>query len=241
MKRLLLILVLLSLAPGLHAQQADSAALVVDHYLQRLNTQALHPDSVLLIESRIYTLGQPDTLLMLRWHQEPQMDRVELWQNGRLGLGCASDGKVHQVYNAQRQAWRLASHDNYLDLFIPYDFRGPLYKWRTLGRTLSYQGLVDYDGHACHRVLVRGRGMRDRYYYFTANDGMLFFIDEQSTSLDEMPESAPQVYWRAISEYIPFGASILVRLEGYQNSEGITLIEHTYRYLPSDPTLFQPK
>ena len=75
MKRPLLIALLLmplALQAQNHQYIPDTAALVVDRYLDMLNHDHLPSDSMLVIETDIYIYGLPDTLRMKRWFAPPE-------------------------------------------------------------------------------------------------------------------------------------------------------------------------
>ena len=238
MKRTLLLILLLTGAIAAHSQ-TDSANIVVDNYLRLLNFEGLRTDSTLYIESRIFTPGMGDTLVMKRWHQAPNLDRLEMWPGCKLAMGCFFNGKgVCQKYNAQRRKWALINYESFLNLQTPYDFRGPLYHYRMQGAELTYMGLMRYEGQECHRVLVKMPGHYDRYYLFECRTKLLFLIDELPTHHEDHKMSAKPVEWRAVHEYQPFGESLLPSLESYLHEEGHTVISHTYRYIAYDPALF---
>lgn len=238
MKRIILILCLLAAGFGLHAQ-VDSARIVVDSYLKVLNYEQLRSDSMLYIESKIFTAGQPDTILLYRWHADPNMDRMELWLNGKQELGFLSNGKgIDLRYWPNRKRWALMPHESYLDMLMAYDFHSPLYNYGTTGVEMEYMGVIDFQGHPCYRLLVRCPQRYDRYYLFDKSNNLLFFLKELETSMEKLSEDSPRVDWRAVHEYMPFSGSLLVSEESYQNQEGITIMRHKYKYLPIDKTLF---
>ena len=240
MKRTHTFLLLVAAAALTQAQESDTARRIVDRYLARLNYEALRSDSMLYVESRIFAPNSTDTVVMRRWHQEPNIDRVELWQGGQLGKGMFTNGKgICMEYNAQRRKWALISHETFLSQQMPYDFRSPLYKYHINGLELTYMGVLTYKGIPCQRVLVHTPNRYDRYYLFEAESGLLFLIDELETVADGKASEATHVDWRAVHEYQPFGQSLLPSIESYQDRQGITIIKHTFQYLPYDSSLFE--
>jgi len=238
MKRIILALCLLFASVSLHAQ-TDSARIVVDSYLKILNYENLRSDSMLYIESKIFTAGQRDTLLLYRWHAAPNKERMELWLNGKQEMGFMSNGQgVDLKYWSTRRKWALTSHESYLDMQMAYDFHGPLYNYANTGVEMEYMGIVDFQGHPCYRILVRCPQRYDRYYLFDKSNNLMFFLKELETSLEKLTEDAVKVDWRAVQEYMPFSGSLLVSEESYQNQEGITIMRHEYKYLPIDDSLF---
>lgn len=245
MKRFLPFLILILLAAdNVRGQETDSAAWVVNRYMQLLNYDALnHPDSMLYIESKVFNRDIPgDTLVMKRWFAYPNTDRIELWVKDKCTMGLLRDGKKNFYrLHPERKVWTAIDRSAYLDYQSSYDFHGPLYHWDMNGMELSYKGIVKINNQEAYSVFVRSPFGWDRYYLFEKESGLLFLVNVMETSLnpeDAFINKALKLDWRMTHEYIPLGQSLLPSAESYQNREGITIIKHTYSYLPIDRKLF---
>ena len=95
-----------------------------------------------------------------------------------------------------------------------------------------------YNSNKVYRILVTDPSRYDRYYMFEKESGLLFLIKELETQGDDVMTSDIHVDWRAYHEYMPFGRSILPSVESYQKGPSITIIHHSYSYLPVDTTIF---
>lgn len=243
MKKLLLCLLL---GVGCHiaiAQQTaaiDSATMVVDRFLKILNYEAIRNDSILYVESTITTRNDTgDTLWMRRWFLWPNLNRTELWHEGVLKFGLVSNGHGrYRRFDPDKRIWKDAQEFSYVDQAMAYDYRGPLYRWNMNGLELIYQGEWNYNSNKVYRILIKDPSRYDRYYMFEKESGLLFLIKELETQGDDVMTSDIHVDWRAYHEYMPFGRSILPSVESYQKGPSITIIHHSYSYLPVDTTIF---
>lgn len=227
-------------ASAQNTASTDSAALVVNRYLRLLNFESLRTDSILYIESYIINRSDlTDTTFMRRWHVEPNQDRVELWHGGELGYGLVTDGKqLFKKYNAKKKVWETISASKYFDDAPAYDFHGPLYRWKTDGLEMHYQGEWNYNGNTAYRILIQSPTRYDRYYMFEKESGLLFLIDELSTHSENMDPNAPHVDWRACHEFTPLGRCLFPSIESYQYNGAVTIIYHHFKYLPLNPERF---
>lgn len=226
----------------LHAQQTpvDSAQIVIDRYLGLLNFDEMKTDSMLYIETIIVGRNHPnDTTVMKRWFVAPNQYRVEIWMRNALGYGLVTDGRnVFRKYNFKKEYWENISASDYYDDAPAYDFHGPLYRWKTDGGNVEYQGEWNYNGHPAYRIFVQSPIRYDRNYLFEKESGLLFLVHEFSTHAETMTEG-PHVDWRAVHEYQPFGRCLFPSVESYQYKEEIVFQYHTYKYLPINLELFQ--
>lgn len=241
MKRILSLLPLLLAAVTAFSQQKDSASLIVQRYFDVVHFGNVYPDSMLYIESKIFDRDEPgDTLILRRWHIEPKSNRVELWHKGELGIGLIGNSTgIYSQYNADHKEWSLVTEETFLDAYAAYDYHGPLWNWRHNGIELFYSGKVDFKGNPAYRIFVTDPVRYDRYYIFEKQTGLLFLIHELDGHHPDMTTNNPKVDWRAIHEYTPVGRSYFPSVESYQSQEHITIINHTYKYLPIDEEIFK--
>ncbi len=247
MKKLTILLFALSTLTVLRAQNhqyiMDSAAFVVDRYLSVLNFEGVRSDSMLYIETYIYNRSNPhDTLVMKRWHVEPQYNRVEIWHHDELQQGYYTNCyDKYREYDAEVGRWTSITTSDYYDIFTAYDFRGPLYHWRSNGVELTYSGIWNYNGHEAYRVMAKAPHRFDRYYLFEKENGLLFLIDETDTPGHDMAtkKDSKHTDWRAIHEFQPLGNVLFPSIESYQYEKEITLMFHHYKYLPINMDLFE--
>ena len=73
-------LALLALAPLAATGQKDTAAAIVDRYVELLGYTRLPQDSMLTMVTTVTSPGTADTFVMKRWFVPPLMMRVEVWQ-----------------------------------------------------------------------------------------------------------------------------------------------------------------
>ena len=243
MKKLILCLIFAAGCYAAAAQQpadTDSATMVVERYLKILNYEAIRNDSILYVESFITNRNDPsDTLQMRRWFMWPNLNRTELWHHGVMKFGLVSNGHGrYRRFDADKRVWKDAQEFSYLDQAMAYDYRGPLYRWDMNGLELIYQGEWNYNSNKVYRILVKDPARFDRYYMFEKESGLLFLIKELETHGDDVVTSDIHVDWRAYHEYQPFGHSLLPSAESYQKGASITIIHHSYRYLPADTSIF---
>lgn len=246
MRKTVLITLLLLLAGGLHAQNhqyiADSAEIVVNRYLRLLNYDALRQDSMLYIETVIYSRSNPhDTIMMRRWHVAPYKYRTEIWHGDTLTTGLVCDAEsVFLEYDRWSKHWDDVGVTWYYDHAKAYDFHEPLFNWKSEGCKLTYKGVWKFQGENVYRILVESPLRYDRYYLFEKNSGLLFLIDEttgHSPSFDTV--NNVHVDWRAYHEYQPLGTAVFPSIESYQYDDDITFMFHKMCYLPINEELFK--
>lgn len=223
-----------------HQYVEDTAARIINRYLRMLNYEALRGDSILYIKSAIVQRDFPsDTTWMLRWVQGNKF-RVEVWAADTVQVGLLTDGVHFQEYNTIAKIWQPMSSFDYYDDAIPYDYRGPLYNWRTLGRTAQYAGEYTFQGHPVDRVFVSGPFVYDRYYLFEKESGILFMYTESETMDGEQrSDLSNHVEWRAYHEYTPLGMSLFPSVSSYLSQGSLVVIHDTVSYLPPKEVIFQ--
>ena len=216
-------------------QAADSGSIVVDRHYAIVNVDNIPADSMLYIESFSVDAHVPtDTVFMRRWFAAANLARVEVTYHGHPVAGMQSDGKtLFRTLDTARRAWEGLPADRYHIDISGYDFRGPLYRWRTDGSELYYQGEWEFEGHRVRRVFVMSPNRYDRNYLFEKESGLLFFVDERDTHSDNMATGdGEHVRWRAYHEYTPLGTSLYVSQESFMKDNVVTVTYHTYRLLP---------
>lgn len=240
-KKTLLVLLVLAMAWTGHAQNhlyvADSAKMVLDHYLSLLNYGIISNDSTLYIESVVVSPQHPgDTTFMRRWFAMPNYYRTEVWRHDSLQTAYTSDGYLHfRTYDKGRQMWQDILANKYYDQCEGYDFHGPLYRWQTDGVDISYAGTWTFRGHPVYRLYAKDARRFYRYYLFEKETGLLFYIDEQEEhDADSRPADSLHVQWRAYNEYTPLGKQLFVSAESYLHDDQLTIIYHKYKYLKRD-------
>lgn len=243
MKNLLIALTLTMLSAFAWAQNhqwiPDTAVLVVDRYLKILNYDNMPSDSMLYIETIIVDRDNPkDTTLMKRWFVMHQKMRGEIYVNGVRQKALRTNGKdLFREFKNGR--WRAIDPANFYTKLAEYDFRGPLYNWRTQGVELEYKGSWMYNGNEVYRVLVHDPFRYDRYYLFDKQSGLLFMIDELPIDpTTTKSDAVPNVDWRAIHEYYPIHMMFIPSEESYQIDGNITLMHSTMKMIPIDERLF---
>lgn len=224
-----------------HQYKVDTAAEVVGNYVKMLNYDAIRSDSVLFLQSKIFNRNQDgDTLVMLRWFRSPMSHRVEIWHGDTLQLAMYTDGKNHfRRFSIDSTGWQDISPDFYYDFAMAYDFREPLYFWKTNGSTLYYKGVWKYNGHEAHRILVKTPQRYDRYYLFEKESGLLFLIDETDRHDPDIPVvDGRNTSWRGYHEYQPFDKSLFPSSESYVFDGVLTIISTTVDYIPLNDDFF---
>lgn len=218
----------------------DTAQYVVDRYLRLQAIDELPEDSLLVLETTV-TMGG-DTTLMRRWYQPHGMMRVELFHGGERYDGFITNGdKRHRRYSRRSGSWDATSADDITDLLRGYDFRGPLYRWREKGATLTWNGTTVVDGHTLQVVKVVCPKMFDRYYLFDISTGLLTLIYETDREDDIPTEISPgssHIEWKILHEYLPVGPALLPSLESFMRSGTLTVLSTTMHLEPRNDELF---
>ena len=223
------------------ATNSDTAKAIVERFLKALNYEALPADSILYIESSIFDFhDRSDTLVMKRWFMPPHNHRVELWSHGQIQLGYLTDGVDNaRRYDTVDRVWRKITLADYYDRGSAYDFRTPLYNWRTNGTELQYLGEKEIQGVKVYEVHAETPGMHIREYLFERENGLLFFVIEHPEIFGgEVDPLHRNVDWRAFTDYIHIGQSLLPYTESYRRDGRVTVINHRYAVLKKDKQKF---
>ncbi len=224
------------------ATNADTAKAIVDRYLTLMNYEGLPADSMLYIESSIYDFhDRSDTLVMKRWFLPPHNHRVELWVKGELQLGYLTNGIDNaRRYDTIKQVWQKITVPDYYDKGAAYDFHSPLYKWRANGTEMQYLGEKELYGVKVYEVHVETPGMHVREYLFEKENGLLFFVIEHPEVFggDVDPRNT-HVDWRAFTDYIHIGSSLLPYTESYRRNGHVTVINHRYAFVKKEKKKFE--
>ena len=147
---------LMALVPLTALGQKDTAEAIVDRYVELMGYHRLPQDSTLAMVTTITTTGSTDTFVMKRWFAPPLMMRVEVWLGDTLQTGLCTNGKDrYRVYYPSKGRWETVEDYIYYHKVQNYDFRGPLYNWRSNGMTLQYKGITKAKGnHELQTVTV---------------------------------------------------------------------------------------
>ncbi len=239
LKRTLALLALLATGLTTNGQTVDTAAQIVDHYVELLGNDRWPADSLLVMTTVITSPGSTDTFVMKRWFMPPQMQRVEVRLGKTLQTGFCSNGKdIFRMYRYRWRQWRDTSSLAYYENFIGYDFRGPLYNWRAQGAELTYKGLSSVLGHnEMKSVKVVVPRQYARYYFFEPS-GLMSVVVETDEISEEPPHKVPHTEWKFIHEYLPVGNSLLPSKESFMRDGKLTVMETTAHFEPADHTIF---
>lgn len=244
MKQKHILAALLLMAGGLagHGQSIDTAAMIVDRYLDIMGTSRWGSDSVLAMETVITTIGTQDTFVMKRWYLAPNMNRVELWHGKTLQEGLCSNGKDrYRVFRPKVGYWVDVPAYNFYERLSPYDFRGPLHGWRAKGATATYLGMTKAMGQVdMESVKIEEPAMYTRIYFFEPS-GLLSVIvetDELDTA-SYNPNEASHIEWKILHEYMPVnGDHLLPKQESFMRDGQLTVLETTARMEERNTLIF---
>ena len=218
------------------------AASIINNYLALINFEHLLTDSVLHVKSSVVERSHSeDTITIQRWYGKQGMNRIEMWQKGRLKDAYYSDGKkIYRRFSDTYRQWRNMSQLSYSDLTISLDIRGALYQWRSKGSEVYYQGKYTYNDHPVWRVFVTSPSVYDRNYFFESETGLLFLVTEENHIYgnEEPAANAKLVDWRAWHEFTPFHGCLLPTMESYQVDNQLFIIHHQFELLPSNNSYF---
>lgn len=240
MRRLFALLVLLSLAPFSRGQAVDTAAQIVDRYLEMLGNDRWPADSLLVMETVITSPGSADTFMMKRWFLPPQMMRVEVWLNDTLQTGLCSNGSDrYRKYVPSLGRWEDVASIHFYARLMGYDFRGPLYGWRTQGAVLTYKGpatVLGREGLQAVKVEVPERFAR---YYFFEPSGLMAMVVE-TEELDDLHRDIDRTHidWKFVHEYQQVGRSMLPKQESFLRDGKLTVLETTAHFKPRNTLIF---
>ena len=226
MKRIALIIALL-LPLALHAKSDSTAAAIVDRYLSLLNVDALPHDSMLVITTTVTSPGSTDTFTMKRLYAWPQMFRVDVFDAGgkRLTGLCGNGTTRHRSYDTLRGWWRELTKETFYYKLSSFDFRGPLYNWRSQGVDLEYQGKTTVKGEQLDVVKVSGPTVYTRMYMFQDNGMLALIIDSDKVEADDAPYSDTHIEWKCIHEYQHIGETLLPSLESFARDNRLTVLQ----------------
>lgn len=230
MKRLLttLSLCLLAALPhGIHAQADSASARIVDRYLGILNIDALPQDSLLVLTTTITTSGSDDTVVMQRLFQPPQMFRVDVRDSRGLQTGLCSNGKDRfRAYSEINGWWGDITPESFHRRLTGFDFRGPLYNWRSTNPVMTYLGKVTVEQRNVQldAVRVEVEGNYTRIYMFEES-GLLSVIVEQDNSIDpKRVLEDTHIQWKCEHEYDKVGPTVLPSLESFMRDGRLTVL-----------------
>ncbi|MBR1784473.1 MAG: hypothetical protein IJ760_03420 [Bacteroidales bacterium] len=241
MRRLLLVLLL---AAALPVRSQDTAATVVGRYLAALNHDAIHADSLLVINTSIRVRGSDDTLLMRRYCQAGGMVRVEVWRGDTLTDGFCTNGSTrHRQFFYLLDRWEDVPPHDFALAMQPYDFRGPLYQWEHLGVRLSYRGVVTIDGKQFQVVRADQKMRYQRFYYFDPDSGLLSLVIERGSRPEDdrmTPDELlqPPIAYKCEHEYMSVGGMLIPSLESFQRGGVVTILHSEAHLAPRDNLLF---
>ena len=241
MKKTTLSAVLLLLSFGIHAQQHDTAALVVDSYLSILNYDALPADSTLVLHTTISYHGQPDTFYMTRYYTQKGMMRVEVRnQQGDMLTGLCTNGKDrYRQYSRQLGWWEDQEPDEFEVTLQGYDFRGPLYNWRNRGIRLTYNGTSEVEGHILQVVIAEQKNHFMRYYMFDTENHLLNLVFEKDSMMEGSTlRGGIPIDWKVIHEYLPVRESLIVSEESFLRTGLYTIMKSSATLEKRNPLLF---
>lgn len=220
----------------------DTAQYIVDQYLRLLAFDELPEDSLLVLETTVILQGSADTLVIRRWYQPGERFRYEIWHDGKLLKGYLTNGdKRHRHYNRYDDTWTAATKEEVERDLRAYDFRGPLYRWREKGATLTWNGTTTLMDHTLQVVKVSCPDFFDRYYMFDPLNGLLTFIFESDKMMGEAVNTADfpsHIEWKSIHEYQPVGSSLIPSLESFMRNGNLTVLATTVHLEPTDGTFF---
>ncbi len=240
MRRIVAITLLLAAATLTRGQAVDTAARIVDRYLEMLGNDRWPADSLLVMETLVTSPGTADTFVMKRWYATPQMMRVEVWLNDTLQMGlCTNGSNRYRKYVHSLGYWVDVSSIHFYDRLIGYDFRGPLYGWRTQGAVLTYKGpatVLGKEGLQAVRVDVPERYAR---YYFFEPSGLMSMVVE-TTELGDLYQDTEMSHidWKFVHEYQQVGSSLLPKQESFLRDGKLTVMETAAHFEKRNTLIF---
>jgi len=241
MKRTAIITLLLALLPlAAVAQKIDTAAAIVDRYLELLGADRLPQDSMLTLVTTITSPGSQDTFIMKRWYMAPHMMRVEVWHGKKLQTGLCTNGKNRfRVYRPKLGYWEEKYDYAFYEDMDNYDFRGPLYNWRAKGLTLRYKGITLAKGdHELQTVIVEGPRIFTRHYMFEPTGLLSVIIETDELDTTEYKYNGePHTQWKIEHEYMQVGPNSILPKEESFLRDGVLTIMRTEAKLERKQTL----
>ena len=226
---------------GTAMAQSDSVAThIVDRYLDILNINALPQDSMLVLTTTVTRPGGSDTVTMRRLFQPPQMFRVDVYGKAGLQYGLYSNGKERFRQYGVGKGWDVVPPEYFYLKLNGYDFRGPLYGWRSKNLMMSYQGKVDVQGSDTRldAVRVAVEGMYTRIYMFEES-GLLSVIVELDEGADkERLKEYSHIEWKCEHEYGEIGNSVLPVVESFMRRGELTVMRTDMHFEKRNDALF---
>jgi hypothetical protein len=242
MKHKLILIALLALMPLVSTAQADTAATIVDRYLDLLGVDRLPQDKMLTLVTTITSPGSQDTFIMKRWYIAPRMMRVEVWYGDTLQTGLCTNGKDrYRVYKPMLGYWEEKPDYAFYEDMQSYDFRGPLYNWRNNGLKLRYKGITRAKGdHELQTVIVEGPKLFTRHYMFEPTGLLAVIIEtDEYDSTEYHYNGEPHTEWKMEHEYMQVGtASILPKEESFMRDGVLTILRTEAKLEPKQTLLF---
>lgn len=216
-------------------RQPDSAAMIVDNYLEKMNYDNLNWQTVEAESLITNSLRPEDTIVLTRRFSFPQYSHVVLSYKGRILEGLFSDGTTFLAYDTTERAWVVSSQTSYEERLAGYDLRGPLFNWKNRNVKLQYRGISTLEGNDVCQIFVEDPQRDYRNYLFERSTGNLFLIVERQSERKKVQS----VDWRAIHEYTPVGDFVFPTLESYQSNGSITVIATRINILPFNKNQFE--
>lgn len=250
MKRLFLLLLVLSTGCSISAQEAKTytksdtlrGQQIVDQYLDIIDFDRLLVDSMIYIETKIVDRSNPtDTMRVHQWYANGRRSRIEMYQNGQLESGYYCNGlSGFRMFHSGRRAWVDLIQSSYYDYVYPLDPRGALFDWRSKGSEIVYDGETRFNGNDVERIFVTSPSTFDRYYFFEKNTGLLFLTKEEDHIYGDSKktDNAQRIDWRGWHQFTPIGSCMVPTEESYQYKDQIVLIFRTYKLIPFNKTAF---
>jgi hypothetical protein len=233
MKRKHLIAALLLTVAGMtaHGQAVDTAAMIVDRYLDIMGTSRWGSDSVLALETVITSPSSADTFVMKRWFLSPNMTRVEVWHGKELQTALCSNGTDRfRAYRPKYGQWADLMPGSYYERLLPYDFRGPLHSWRAQGATLTYMGVAKAMGkYDMESVKMEGPGLFTRIYFFEPSGLLSVIVETGELDTAYRAQDEARIEWKIIHEYMEIDGCLLPKQESFMRNGELTVLETTAR------------
>ena len=240
MRRTIILTLMLVAATALRGQTVDTAARIVDRYLELMGNDRWPADSLLVMETKITTTGLADTIVMRRWYAPPQMVRVEVWNGKKMETAMCSNGKDrYRRYNPSLGYWVDVTSLLFFNLFSGYDFRGPLYNWRVQGGELTYKGPASVMGmEGLQAVQVAMPDMYTRYYFFEPTGLLSLIVETAELDSTYADVAGSHIEWKFIHEYQRVCNSLIPKQESFMREGRLTVLETTAHMERLDTLVF---
>ena len=238
MRRTLTLIVLLTLALAARGQAVDTAAQVVDRYLELLGNDRWPADSILVLKTIVTSPQSSDTFVLKRWYMPPQRHRIEVWLNDTLQRAfCGNGSDRFRRYDPSLGYWvDLSAYQFYTDL-AGFDVRGPLYGWRSQGAALTYEGTATVMGRkGLETVKVEVPDRYTRHYFFEPSGLMSVIVETNDLDSLYRDRYDAHIDWKFIHEYQQVGRCLLPKQESFMRQGKLTVME-TEAWLEPPKTL----